>query len=126
MSHSVLIVEDHPEMQELYQRTFSRAEFERIEIAWNGAQALEMMAQHCPDLVVLDLDMPVLSGLDVIRSMKAAPLSCPARIIVATANAEFSCSVEADLADLFLLKPVRMNDLITMARRLLGIQTPVS
>ncbi len=65
---SVLVVEDYPGLQHLYQ-TALEAEGYEVQVAGDGETALEITRQHRPDLILLDLLMPKLGGLDVLRTL---------------------------------------------------------
>lgn len=76
----VLVVDDDVDHRHLLRRLFARAGIDGVTEATDGAEALELAARHRPALVVLDLAMPVLSGLDVLPALRdAAPT---ARIVV--------------------------------------------
>ena len=122
MSLKTLIVDDEP-----IARKILREELESIEDvqvvgeADNGSRALQEIARHRPTLVLLDLQMPVMSGLDVVRNLKqGAPM--PA-IVIVTAYDRFALQAfEAGAID-YLLKPVsheRLAQAVERVRRLTG------
>jgi DNA-binding NarL/FixJ family response regulator len=77
---SVLIVDDHPMVREGLAGVLARHEMTIVGLAANGRQALEMYEAHRPDVLLLDLRLPDLSGFDVVRAvLKADP---KARIII--------------------------------------------
>jgi len=121
----VLIVDDEP-----IARHVLREELETIrgvEIAGEadtGLHALEMIAQSAPDLVLLDLQMPGMGGLDVVRQLKHGT-HAPAVVIV-TAYDRFAIqALDAGAID-YLLKPVaqdRLHEAVDRARRMSRPQT---
>ena len=68
----VLIADDEPNQLELLSYNLSQSEFEVIR-ANDGQQALEMIEDHRPDLVILDWMMPNMSGIDVCRTLRGRP-----------------------------------------------------
>lgn len=61
-SKSILIVEDEPELAEIYQTLLEQADY-NVKIAHNGQDALKIADDHKPDLILLDLRMPVMDGV---------------------------------------------------------------
>lgn len=112
----ILIVDDNRDILDLVQRVLI-AEGHDILIARNGMEALQREAEHQPDLIVLDINLPYLDGWEVCRQIKARR-SVP--IIVLSVRAE---AVDIDRsrnagADDHLLKPFEINDLIERIARL--------
>ncbi|MDE3131732.1 MAG: response regulator, partial [Acidobacteriota bacterium] len=66
---SVLVVDDEPTIAEVVSRYLERAGY-RTRVAGDGAQALELVADQRPDLVVLDLMLPGIDGLEVMRRLR--------------------------------------------------------
>ena len=66
---TVLIVEDHTDSRQMYAE-FLRMQFTVVEAA-DGVNALEVMAETCPDVVVTDLTLPRMDGFELLRRMKA-------------------------------------------------------
>lgn len=84
---TVLVVDDDVGVVQLVQRTLENSFPEMIvQRAYNGEQACEMMKMAAPDLVLLDLVMPMMSGFDVITTMKANPQLWDIPIILLTAT----------------------------------------
>ncbi|UVL00331.1 response regulator transcription factor [Pseudomonas sp. B21-048] len=77
---SVLIVDDHPVVRAAVKIVLEKEGFKRIYEAARGSEALSMLREHSPMLVVLDLVMPEGDGLDVLERIKASDLSC--RVLV--------------------------------------------
>ncbi|GIE87729.1 response regulator [Actinoplanes regularis] len=66
----IVVAEDHDDIRYVLQRSLERAGH-RVVTAADGAAALAAVRLHCPDLVVTDIDMPYLSGLDLCRAIRA-------------------------------------------------------
>jgi two-component system response regulator EvgA len=77
---SVLIVDDHPVVRAAVKIVLEKEGFQQIYEAARGSEALSMLREHSPMLVVLDLVMPEGDGLDVLERIKASDLSC--RVLV--------------------------------------------
>jgi len=92
-----------------------------LEGASNGYEGLLKVGTFCPDLLVLDLRMPGLDGLEVCRRIKANPATRTTRILMITAFAEEGTAAEARRAgaDGFLRKPLRLDDLKAQVDRLI-------
>ena len=79
----------------------------------------ECMTTHAPDLLVTDLNMPVLDGLELLRQLRAAG-HADLPVIVLTARADQRAAATAAGADAFLVKPVPLRELGATAERLLA------
>src|SRR3954471_7339663 len=120
MSTRILIVEDDPDIADLVARYLDKAGFV-TERAANGRDALTALAARPPDLMVLDLMLPHVDGLEVCRQVRANPQSAAIPIIMLTARAEESERIVGlELgADASLAKPFSPNELVARVRALL-------
>ena len=87
--------------------------------AADGREALQQIREQAPDLIFLDLTMPVLDGLGVLETLQARPADCLPEIIVVTANDSVDRAVECirrGAAD-FLTKPFDIDHVRSIARR---------
>jgi two-component system response regulator ResD len=109
---SILIVDDEPTIVEVVARYLDRAGY-RTRTAANGEQALEAAAQERPDLVVLDLMMPGIDGLRVMRRLRDQA-SEPVGVILLTARGEESDRVTGLRlgADDYVVKPFSPVELV--------------
>lgn len=123
----VLVVEDDPTVAEVVVRYLEREGFE-VESVGNGREALERAGQSLPDLVVLDLMLPGLDGLEVCRRLRAV---APIPVIMLTARGEESDRVLGlELgADDYVSKPFSPRELTarvkSVLRRAQGPLSPV-
>lgn len=109
----VLYIEDHPSNVELMQGIFSLRPDLALEIATTGSEGLEMARLRTPDLVMLDLHLPGLSGEDVLDQMKVDPQLREVPVIIVSADAT-PAQVEALVlrgASAFITKPVDIGAL---------------
>ncbi len=114
----VLVVDDDPQIREALTRALELDDY-RVTTASNGAKALEAVSQHRPDVMVLDVMMPYVGGLDVCRTLRSKKDKLP--ILVLTARDEVGDRV-AGLdagADDYLTKPFALEELRARLRALL-------
>jgi phosphate regulon transcriptional regulator PhoB len=116
----VLVVEDEPDIRDLIVLHLSRDGF-RCRTASNGADALTEVRTAPPDLVVLDLMLPGLGGLEVCRRLRAEPATASLPIIMLTAKAdEVDRVVGLELgADDYVVKPFSPKELVARVRAVL-------
>ena len=88
----VLIVDDDPSARKILESRLRMMNFQAI-VASSGSEALEQVRREAPSIVLLDLQMPKMSGIDVLRSLKREGLE--AAVIVVTAHATIESAVEA-------------------------------
>jgi two-component system response regulator MprA len=119
----VLVVDDDPQLREALTRALELDDYQ-VSTASNGAQALEAISGNRPDVVVLDVMMPYVGGLDVCRTLRERKDRLP--ILVLTARDEVGDRV-AGLdagADDYLTKPFALEELRARLRALLRRTTP--
>ncbi|WP_203737772.1 response regulator [Actinoplanes cyaneus] len=109
----ILVVDDEPDLLFILRRVFTRAGHEVTE-ADNGAAALAAVQQSPPDLVVTDIMMPVMSGVELIRALRADPAT--AAIPILSVSGDWQLAVDADAA---LAKPYQCKEILTVAEGLL-------
>ena len=111
---TILVVEDESNILTIMRAILSANDYKVIE-ARDGKQALQMVASHCPDLVLLDLGLPDMDGLDIIRQVRAWS-KMP--IVVVSARDRERDKVEAlDLgADDYITKPFGTSELLARIR----------
>jgi len=104
MSRNILIVEDSPSLSRTYQGYLKHSGYD-AEIAKTGSEALERLTQIVPDLILLDLGLPDVDGMEIIESLQSGFSNIP--IVVVTANASLQVAVQAMRAGAldYLVKP---------------------
>jgi two-component system response regulator RegX3 len=121
---TVLLVEDEPSFVEALVVGLKRESF-RVEVATDGAEALEKFAAIRPDLVLLDLMLPKVSGIDVCRTIRAGGSRTPI-IMVTAKTSEIDTVVGLEVgADDYVSKPYRLRELVARMRAVLR-RTPPS
>ena len=117
---SVLIADDDAVSMYLLRHCLTSAGF-RVCCALDGREALAMMKDESPALVILDVMMPVMDGLEVLRHAKASPDLAAIPVIVVTSREQDSDILEAvklGAAD-YLVKPFMPTELLTRVARII-------
>ena len=114
---TVLLVDDDQAIQLLYQEEF-KDEGYRVVSATDGEKALELFNQEKPDLVILDIQMPGLNGIEVLRQMKMIDASIP--IILSSAYHEYKQDLGAWASDEYVVKSSDLSELKQTVHRLLS------
>ncbi len=116
-----MVVEDDPGLRLLFGKALERGDF-NVLLASNSRDALTLLADNTPDIAFIDVNMPGGLGTDVLRYIKSTPHLSHTKTVIVTANTQAASHVDDLGADLFLLKPVSIVDMLTLANRLLGKQ----
>ena len=119
----VLVVDDNAQNLELLVAYMDSLEC-TVSTAADGIEALEAIAQDPPDLILLDIMMPRMSGFEVCRKLKSDPQTRDIPIIMVTALSELGDierGVECGTDD-FISKPVNRLELVTRVRSLLRVK----
>jgi two-component system cell cycle response regulator DivK len=117
----VLVVEDHPLNRELAEAILERAGYDVV-LAEDGETALETVAARRPDVILLDIDLPGISGLDVARQLKADPGTRAIPVVALTAYAMVGDEerVRAAGCDDYVTKPIERPKLLGAVERALA------
>ena len=101
----VLVVDDNADMREYLRRILARRW--RVKVAPNGAAALRMARERLPDLILSDIMMPEMDGLELLRALRADPATSPVPVILLSARAGQEAAIEGleAGADDYLIKP---------------------
>lgn len=117
MPQIVLIVDDSPPLHELV-KVHLDAEALIIHSAFDGTSALKMAASLNPDLILLDVDMPVMTGFEVCRALKGDPATAAIPVIflsAGTSSAAKVCGLELQAVD-YITKPFDPDELCARVR----------
>ena len=125
METSILIADDEPNQLELLDFNLKSAGFSIIK-ASNGLEALELIENHSPDLIILDWMMPKMSGIDVCRTLRSRSETKQIPIIILSARSEDSDkSLGLDTgADDYISKPFSPKELVSRVKALLRRARP--
>ncbi len=115
----VLIVDDEPEVVELISIVLDRDDLQLLE-TYDGDEALEIIRAQRPDLMITDLMMPGLDGIELCKRVKADPASNSMMIITMSARRELYS--EDCGADEFIRKPFDITHVVETVDRLLAAQ----
>jgi len=118
---TVLLVEDHADTRMFYADLFRSSSFEVIE-AGRGDQALQLARESLPALIVTDLSLPGLTGLELAKALKRddATRGIPILCLSGYSDNETSEAAAASGIDRLLVKPCMPDDLLAHARDLIG------
>jgi len=111
MAYSVLIIDDDKELRAIYRAILEREGYAIFE-APNGAEALKFLMNQTPDIILIDMLMPMLGGEAVMQRIRQMPALKNTRVVVLTAYPRFRESALYFQADQFLVKPVRPEELV--------------
>jgi DNA-binding response OmpR family regulator len=120
MSKKILVADDEPNIVAALEFLLQRSGFE-VKVARNGEEALRLVESLSPDLVLLDVMMPVRSGYEVCRRIRERPEWAHIKIVMLSAKGR-DAEVEKGMslgADLYITKPFSTRDLVDKIKRLL-------
>ncbi|MDM0001984.1 response regulator transcription factor [Variovorax sp. J22P240] len=119
--HSVVIVDDHPAIRLAVRAALeSSGRFEVVGEADSGPAALEMIREHVPALVILDLDLPQMSGLELVDRLKASGLGTKLLVLSGQQEAIFATRAMQSGANGFLSKSADMHKLVEAAQSVIA------
>jgi CheY-like chemotaxis protein len=119
----ILIVDDNSQNLELLQAYLEELDCETI-AAYDGPEALDLVAKRQPDLLLLDIMMPKMSGFEVCKRIKNDPKTCNIPVIMVTALNEFG-DIERGIdsgTDDFVSKPVNKLELLARVRTMIKLK----
>lgn len=119
--YRILYIEDNPQNMRLVRKMLSLGGYEMLE-ASNGTTGLEVAFNERPDLILMDINLPDIDGMEVTARIKADPSMHHIPIVALTANAMYGDRERFTAAgcDGYLAKPVTKNELLTTIAQFLG------
>jgi two-component system cell cycle response regulator DivK len=118
--HTILYIEDNEYNRKIVQQLLSRTTYRLIE-AMDGESGVAMALKELPDLILMDVQLPKMSGLDATRALKADPRTAHIPVIVITSFALSGDREKASAAGAtnYLAKPYSPRELLAMVREVL-------
>ena len=119
-STKILIVEDDPGTRRLLQVCLRAIPAEQL-VAADGARAIELLASHRVDLVITDLGLPAVSGLEILQHMRSVPAleRVPVIMLSLIGDPDIPQRSQAAGAQAYFVKPFSPTSLVAVARKLL-------
>jgi len=116
----VLVVDDYPDAREMYSEYLEFSGFDVVQ-AVNGVEALQRAADAAPDIILMDLSLPVMDGWEATRRLKEDARTSRIPVVALTGHALEGISVGAAKAgcDAFVTKPCLPEDLVKEIRKIL-------
>ncbi len=114
----ILIIDDEPDLVEIAKSHLEGAGY-LVASASNGIEGLDQAMKVKPDLILLDISMPAMDGLEMLEKLRGTPGLAATRVIMLTAKGRTQNIFEADRlrAVDFLIKPFTHQDLVTAVRK---------
>ena len=121
MSKKILVVEDTEDNRQILRDLLSMAGYEMVE-ANDGAEGVAKAAEHRPDLILMDIQMPVMDGYEATRRIKADPVLKSIPVIAVTSYALSGVEDKARAAgcDGYVAKPFSPRQMLAKVREILG------
>ena len=121
MSKTILSVDDSASVRQMVKLTLSGAGYQVIQ-ANDGAEGLAMARGNAVDMVVTDLNMPVMNGLAMIRELRKLPnyVGVPILFLTTESDAEMKKEAKAAGATGWITKPFQQEQLLTLVKKVLG------
>jgi CheY-like chemotaxis protein len=120
--YKILIADDERALRLLIAGTLEIGEYDILE-ADNGIQALDLVKRERPDLIILDVMMPGITGYEVCKRIKTNPDIADTKVLILTAKGQQSDEEAAweALADFYLAKPFSPMELLSMVEEVLSV-----
>jgi two-component system phosphate regulon response regulator PhoB len=117
----ILIVDDSKEIRMLVKATLENNDYKVFE-ASNGEKAVELAEKYKPDIIIMDLMMPGLDGIEATRQIKSSSITnrCPIIILTGSESLKYAEALKAGATDVFI-KPFSPLDLITKVDQILEV-----
>lgn len=123
----ILVVDDNQDLASVMRVVLTQAGFD-VHAVFSGKDALDWLAQNTPDVLILDLMLPDISGFTILRQLRASENASPLPVIVLTARKDPETRAESESAgaDTFITKPINSKALVEHVQKALALraQTP--
>lgn len=113
----ILLVDDEEGIQLLYREEFEDEGYS-VDSAYNGEEAMDRFKKNPPDLVILDINMPGMNGIEVLRQMKEMKPDLP--VILSSAYQEYKQDFGTWASEEYIVKSANMDELKAAVHKYLG------
>jgi len=114
-----LIVEDEQDLNEIFDEILCNGGLV-TQLAHDGRQAMTMLETYTPDIILLDLNLPYVSGDEILKFIRSTDRLKHCKVMITSANAHIATELD-DEADLILFKPVSVAQLMAFVQRLISM-----
>jgi CheY-like chemotaxis protein len=118
----ILLVEDDETVLELLRIVFGFHDCYETKFAKDGPEALDLAARYRPDLVIIDIQLPSMDGIEVCRRIKTDPALQKSKVMMLTGMAQDSDRLQAEQAgaDEYVTKPFHTSAIMSTVAKLIG------
>jgi two-component system, cell cycle response regulator DivK len=122
MTNKILYIEDDPEQLELVRMFVTRDGFYLL-TAKDGASGLDIARREFPLLVIVDINLPVMNGIELAQHLRADAATASIPLVALTSNTKHGVlhGHQVDLFDAFLTKPVMRKDLVAQILQFIAL-----
>lgn len=117
MPKKILVIDDEMDFADTLKQCLEMFEYE-VKTASNGKEGLDILNEEMPDLIVLDLMMPVMDGFEFYRIIKTDPKWHSIPVLIVTGRSDMEDTIEAVDVDEFMTKPLVLEDFICRVKPL--------
>ena len=119
----ILVVDDNQDLASVMRVVLAHAGFD-VHAVFSGKEALDWLAQNTPDVLILDLMLPDISGFTILRQLRASDSANPLPVIVLTARIDPETRAESESAgaDTFITKPINSKALIEHVQKAMALR----
>ncbi len=123
MKYKILTADDSKMVRVIVGRTFGPFNCEILE-AGSGSEALEVISRESPDLVILDITMPDMTGLEVLKTIRENQVTAGIPVIMLTAESANKTVAEADSLNVsgYIAKPFKPEQLLEQVKSILNLE----
>ncbi len=111
---TILIIEDEPSITNFIETTLTANNYKTL-LAYTGKEALSMLTSHCPDLVLLDLGLPDMDGMEILTKLRSWS-KIPVIVVSARTNEHDKVAALDNGADDYIIKPFGTSELLARIR----------
>jgi len=121
MTKKILVVDDEPDILKIVTFRLEKTGYE-VKTASNGREAFDLMQKEKPDLLLLDLRLPVMSGYEVCKQMKSDEnlKDVPIILLTASSSASIEQKTKEFKADDYMIKPFDPEQLLAKVKNMIG------